>query len=130
MRLYPEDWRTGMPGLLAVLFAGAAGLAEDFLFGPAGNHGMGSFLVVFSLGLLALAEREKNRRRTLWSLALMAVAAPALHAVVDPGMDLGEAYLRALRQVPLGILAFIAVRALDRRIARPGPEWSPSARSG
>ncbi len=116
MRLYPEDWKTRIPGLMAALFALAAGFLEDFVFGPPGNRGMGSFLVVLALGLLALTGHGKTPRRSRWTLLSFAVLAPAFHALIDPGMDALGAYLRALRVLPLGVLAFFVVRALDRRI--------------
>ena len=122
MRLYPEDWQTrlrlGAPGMLATLFALAAGLIEDFVFGPRGNEGLGAFLVVLSLGLLALTDHDKDPSRSRRILITLGVLMPALHALVAPGMGLGEAYLRALREVPLGIVAFVAVRALDRRVRK------------
>lgn len=106
-----------MPNVLALLFALAAGLIEDFVFGPSGNGGL-SLLVVLSLGLLALADHDKDPLRSRRILITFAVLSPALYALIKPNMAIGEAYLRALRQVPLGIVAFFAVRALDRRIQK------------
>ena len=120
MRLYPEDWQTRMPNVLALLFALAAGLIEDFVFGPRGNEGLGAFLVVLSLGLLALTDHDKDPSRSRRILIMLGVLMPALHALVAPRVGLGEAYLRALREIPLGIVAFVAVRELDRRIRRAG----------
>lgn len=121
MRLYPEDWQTRMPSVLAALFGLAASSMESFVFGPP-NRGLGGFAIVMALGLLPLAVHDKDPRRSRRALILLAVLAPALHALVDPNVGVGEAYLRALREVPLGILAFFTVRALDRKIrsARPG----------
>jgi hypothetical protein len=116
MRLAPEDWKTRIPGITAVAFGLMAGMLDDFVFGPPGNRGAGSFLMVFAVALLGRSGRASNPRRHRLFLVLFALLAPALFGLIDPTLRIGDAYLLGMRQIPLAIAGFLVVHALDRRV--------------